>query len=111
VLVVGGGDSAVEAAVALGSQRGTFVTLSYRKGEFTRIKDRNETNIREAVRKGTVRLVFNSNINEIREETILLETESGIEEIENEAVFIFAGGELPYEFLKKSGVELQSQAV
>jgi putative YpdA family bacillithiol system oxidoreductase len=111
VLVVGGGDSAIEAAVALASQPGTFVTLSYRKKEFTRIKDKNETNIREAVRKGTVRLVFSSNVNEIREETILLETESGIEEIENEPVFIFAGGELPYEFLKNAGVELQSQAV
>ena len=111
VLVVGGGDSAVEAAIALSSQPGTFVTLSYRKGEFTRIKDRNETHIHEAVRKGVVRLVFNSNVQEIREQSILLETESGVEEIENEAVFIFAGGELPYDFLKKAGVELQSQAV
>jgi putative YpdA family bacillithiol system oxidoreductase len=111
VLVVGGGDSAVEAAIALASQPGSFVTLSYRKGEFTRIKDRNETNIKEAVRKGTVRIVFNSNITEIREESFLLQSEAGVEEIENDAVFVFVGGELPYEFLKKAGVELQSQAV
>ena len=78
VLVVGGGDSAVEAAIALASQPGTFVTVSYRKGEFTRIKDRNEKNIQEAVRKGTVRLVFNSNVQEIREQSILFKPKVGL---------------------------------
>jgi thioredoxin reductase (NADPH) len=111
VLVVGGGDSAVEAAIAIASQPGTQVVVSYRKGEFTRIKERNEQHIQEAIRKGNVRVVFNSNVQEIREESVILSTETGIEEIANDAVFIFAGGELPYDFLKKAGIQLQSQAV
>lgn len=111
VLVVGGGDSAVEAAIAIASQPGTQVTVSYRKGEFTRIKERNESHIQEAVRKGIVRVVFNSNVQEIREDSVILSTEQGTDEIGNDAVFIFAGGELPYDFLKKVGIQLQSQAV
>jgi putative YpdA family bacillithiol system oxidoreductase len=111
VLVVGGGDSAVEAAIAIASQPGTQVTVSYRKGEFTRIKERNEQHIQEAIRKGNVRVLFNSNVQEIREESVILSMETGMEEIANDAVFIFAGGELPYDFLKKAGIQLQSQAV
>lgn len=111
VMVIGGGDSAVEAAIAISSQPGTHVTVSYRKGEFTRIKERNESHIQDAIRKGTVRVVFNSNVQEIREDSVILSSERGTEEIGNDAVFIFAGGELPYDFLKKVGIQLQSQAV
>lgn len=111
VLIVGGGDSAVEAAIAIATQPGSQVTVSYRKGEFTRIKERNESHIQEAMRKGTIRVAFNSNVQQISETSVILCTENGVEEIENDAVFIFAGGELPYDFLKKVGIQLQSQAV
>lgn len=111
VLVVGGGDSAVEAAIAIATQPGSQVTVSYRKGEFTRIKERNESHIQEAIRKRTIRVAFNSNVQQINETSVILCTENGVEEIENDAVFIFAGGELPYDFLKKVGIQLQSQAV
>lgn len=111
VLIVGGGDSAVEAAIAIATQPGSQVTVSYRKGEFTRIKERNESHIQEAMRKGTIRVAFNSNVQQINETSVILCTENGVEEIENDAVFIFAGGELPYDFLKKVGIQLQSQAV
>lgn len=111
VLVVGGGDSAIEAAIAIATQPGSQVTVSYRKGEFTRIKERNESHIQEAMRKGTIRVAFNSNVQQINETSVILCTENGVEEIKNDAVFIFAGGELPYDFLKKVGIQLQSQAV
>ena len=75
------------------------------------LESKKREHIQEAVRKGTVRLVFNSNVQEIREESVILSSETGIEELANDAVFIFAGGELPYDFLKKAGIQLQSQAV
>ncbi len=51
ILVVGGGDSAVEAAMGLGCQVGNRVTLSYRQKEFSRIKQRNEERIRNVSEK------------------------------------------------------------
>ncbi len=60
ILVVGGGDSAIEAAMGLGHQAGNHVTLSYRKGEFSRIKERNAQRIQDCMRTGKVNDVFNS---------------------------------------------------
>ena len=61
ILVVGGGDSAVEAAMGLAHQVGNTVTLSYRQAAFSRIKDRNAQRIEECIRKGKLKMLFNSN--------------------------------------------------
>jgi thioredoxin reductase (NADPH) len=106
ILVVGGGDSAVEAAVGLAYQKGNRVTLSYRKEAFSRIKERNAQKIQEAIRKGSVRAIFNSNPVEIRERSIVLEVSGKSEEIPNDHVFVFAGGVAPNEFLVKAGVQI-----
>lgn len=111
LLVVGGGDSAVEAAVALASQTGNRVTLSYRKSEFSRIKDRNEKHIQEYAKQRKINVVFNSEVKEISEDQILLNTPTGIKEMPNQYVFIFAGGEMPYDFLRKTGIAFHAQAV
>ena len=58
ILIVGGGDSAVEAALGLAHQAGNVVTLSYRQATFTRIKDRNAQRIEESVRKGKLKVLF-----------------------------------------------------
>jgi len=111
VLVVGGGDSAVEAAVGLAVQKSNNVTLSYRKPEFTRIKARNEEHMRYYQKKGIIRVVMSSTVGEIREREVILRTPEGMEQLHNDVVFVFAGGELPFEFLKNVGIEFQQQAV
>jgi len=111
ILVVGGGDSAIEAAVGLASQNNNNVILSYRKNEFTRIKERNKSHIDDFVSRKKITLMFNSEVKEIRESSVLLATQNGEQEIKNSHVFIFAGGELPNEFLKKIGIQMHSQVV
>jgi thioredoxin reductase (NADPH) len=109
ILVVGGGDSAIEAAMGLGHQVGNQVTLSYRKESFTRIKERNAQRIQESIRKGKVKVVFNSNPVEFRKDSVVLEVNGRIQEIPNDFAWIFAGGEPPTAFLKKIGVGCGAQ--
>jgi thioredoxin reductase (NADPH) len=111
MLVVGGGDSAIEAAVGLASQKNNTVTLSYRKGEFSRIKERNKQHLEEYVAKKKITVVFNSEVKDILEKSVLLTVSDVVHELPNDYVFIFAGGELPNEFLKKIGVQLNTQSI
>ncbi|MFI5110362.1 MAG: NAD(P)-binding domain-containing protein [Terriglobales bacterium] len=104
VLVVGGGDSAVEAAMGLAHQRGNQVTLTYRQGAFSRIKERNAQRIEECIRKGKVRVLFNSTPVEFKPESVVLNVNGQVQEIPNDYVWIFAGGTPPNDFLKKIGV-------
>jgi thioredoxin reductase (NADPH) len=105
ILIVGGGDSAVEAAMGLAHQQGNEVTLPYRKEAFSRIKERNAKRIEDCRRTGKVNVVFNSIPVEIRQEAVVLEVNGERREIPNEFVWIFAGGVPPNDFLKKIGVE------
>jgi thioredoxin reductase (NADPH) len=104
LLVVGGGDSAVEAAVGLANQKGNHVMLSYRKGSFTRIKQRNAQSIEKYMSSKKLKVLFNSIPVEINEKTVVLECEGARLEIPNDYVWIFAGGIAPNEFLKKIGI-------
>jgi thioredoxin reductase (NADPH) len=104
ILVVGGGDSAIEAAMGLGHQLGNQVTLSYRKEAFSRIKERNAQRIEECMRKGKVKVIFNSAPVEFEQAFVVLEVNGKTQEIPNDYVWIFAGGEPPTAFLKKIGV-------
>jgi thioredoxin reductase/Pyruvate/2-oxoacid:ferredoxin oxidoreductase delta subunit len=106
ILVVGGGDSAVEAAMGLAHQVGNKVTLSYRKETFTRLKDRNEKRVQENAGTGKLKIVFNSMPAEFKEKSVMLEVNGKVEEIPNDFVWIFAGGEPPTAFLKKVGVQV-----
>ncbi|HEX4997611.1 MAG TPA: NAD(P)-binding domain-containing protein, partial [Terriglobia bacterium] len=105
ILVVGGGDSAVEAAMGLAAQPGNTVTLSYRKEAFGRIKERNAQRIEQCVRKGTVQVVFNSIPVEIQPGSVVLDVAGTRQEIPNDFVWIFAGGDPPTAFLKKIGLK------
>lgn len=106
ILVVGGGDSAVEAALGLAHQKGNQVTLSYRKDSFSRLKDRNSRSIRDAMRRQRVVVRFNSQPVEIREQSVILEIPGGRVEAANDYVWIFAGGMPPNEFLQSIGIRL-----
>lgn len=111
MLVVGGGDSAIEAAIGLATQPGNTVTLSYRKGEFTRIKERNRLHIEEYIKRKKINVIFNSEVTAIDEKEVRLAGEGVPPALPNDYVFIFAGGELPNEFLKKIGIQMHLQAV
>ena len=104
ILVVGGGDSAVEAALGLANQTGNQVTLSYRSERFSRIKERNANRIEECMRSGKVRVLFNSNPVEFKPESVTIDVNGARQEIPNDFVWIFAGGNPPTAFLKKIGI-------
>jgi len=109
ILVVGGGDSAVEAAMGLAHQRGNKVTLSYRQDRFSRIKERNIHRIEDCRRSGKVNVIFNSKPVEIREKSVILDVNGAKQEIPNDLVWVFAGGTPPTDFLKKIGVRFGSR--
>lgn len=109
LLVVGGGDSAIEAALGLAAQKGNKVVLSYRKGEFTRLKDRNEQKIAEAIRKKTIEVIFNSNPVEILSKSAMLDLGGSRREVPADFVWIFAGGTPPKAFLDRCGIAFGRQ--
>jgi thioredoxin reductase (NADPH) len=104
ILIVGGGDSEVEAAMGLANQVGNSVTLSYRQAAFSRIKERNAQRIQECVRKGKANVLFNSNPLEFRPDSVLMDVNGVQQTLPNDYVWIFAGGDPPTAFLKKIGV-------
>ena len=108
-LVVGGGDSAVEAALALSAQPGNEVVLSYRREHFFRLKARNESRLEEAIASGRIEAMLRSEVVEIGPEVVFLKRMSD-EEPEtvaraNDYVFVFAGGVPPYPLLHRIGVQ------
>jgi thioredoxin reductase (NADPH) len=104
ILIVGGGDSAVEAAMGLAHQPGNKVTISYRKGEFSRLKDRNSKRMEEYIKGKKLEVLFNSMPTEFRQGSVLIDVEGKIRELPNEYVWIFAGGIPPTDFLKSTGI-------
>lgn len=109
LLVVGGGDSAIEAAIALSSQPGNTVTLSYRGESFSRIKPMNRTRLDEALSKKSIKVCYNSNVKEITEKDVRLAIGEKETALPNDYVYIFAGGELPNEFLKSIGIQIEKK--
>ncbi|MBI5168591.1 MAG: NAD(P)-binding domain-containing protein [Candidatus Eisenbacteria bacterium] len=106
MLVVGGGDSAVESALGLANQPGTTVTLSYRGSEFGRVKERNREKIDAAVDAGKVELLLGSQVKEIRRDVVVLEHEGTLRLLPNDGVVVRIGGEAPYPFLERIGVRI-----
>jgi thioredoxin reductase (NADPH) len=104
IIVVGGGDSAVEAALQLFDKN--HVTLSYRNEVFNRIKSQNSVLLNKAVTEGKLEVRLNSNLLSIEDESVLLAVGKDGERLSliNDLVFIFAGGELPTQFLEKAGI-------
>lgn len=106
ILVVGGGDSAIESALLL-VEENNKVTLSYRSNSFSRIKPRNLEKINQAANSGEINVIFNSTVVEIKDDEVLLSIENSEEiTIPNDLVYVFAGGELPTKFLEKIGITI-----
>ena len=108
VLVVGGGDSAIESALALADQN--RVMLSYRGEAFQRIKPKNSEKINQVIAEGKIDVRFNSTVQEINETQVILQL-AGDEtlKIANDLVYVFAGGELPTQFLQKAGINITTR--
>jgi thioredoxin reductase/NAD-dependent dihydropyrimidine dehydrogenase PreA subunit len=114
ILVVGGGDSAVEAALALADQPGNEVTLSYRRDRLSRIKPANHQRFEAAVADGRVRPLWGTEVLGIESDSVTMAQvgEAGNGDgseprtVPNDRVFVFIGGELPTRFLKECGVEI-----
>ncbi len=107
IIVVGGGDSAIEAALLLAVQNN--VILSYRSEAFSRIKPKNKEKIEAAAANKSVDVRFNTNLAEITKEEVVIASASNKDEkvrVKNDLVFIFAGGELPTQFLMKVGITI-----
>ncbi|MBM3814271.1 MAG: FAD-binding protein [Acidimicrobiia bacterium] len=107
ILVVGGGNSAVEAAITLAGRN--QVTLSYRGAEFSRIFKENERKLAEAVATGRVRLIYNSQVKAFGGTTYTLETPDGTRELPYQHAFVLIGAELPEAFLKSLGLKLENE--
>lgn len=105
IIVVGGGDSAIESTMLL--MDANRVTLSYRKDKFSRLKPKNREKIEKAIADDLIKVVFNSNLVSINDQSVLvnLENDEAVD-VENDLVYIFAGGELPTGFLQNAGVEI-----
>lgn len=105
VIVVGGGDSAIEAALSLAPQN--KVVLSYRSEAFSRLKPKNREKLNHAMNSGMLDVKLKSNLAKIETQQVVLTVEGeGEKVLENDMVYIFAGGELPTQFLQKAGVEI-----
>lgn len=105
IVVVGGGDSAVESALLLADEN--RVVLSYRNEAFNRLKPANNEAITRAIEENKIDVRFSSNLTSIDDETVSIKDKNGdISKIKNDLVYIFAGGELPVQFLEKAGITI-----
>jgi thioredoxin reductase (NADPH) len=109
VLVIGGGDSALEAALALSEQPGTSVALSYRGDAFNRVKEKNRLRLQEAGAAGRLKVLLKSNVIGIAANKVALEYAGRAVELRNDAVIVNAGGVLPTELLKKVGIAFETK--
>jgi thioredoxin reductase len=106
VLVVGGGDSALEAAIALSQERGTEVTLSYRSAAFSRVKTKNRLALEAARKQGRVQVLMESSVQRIGEQDVHLDVGHGaVRTLRNDAVIVCAGGLPPTPLLQKIGIQ------
>ena len=107
VLVVGGGDSAIENALLLADENNK-VTLSYRNESFSRLKPKNLERINNYSKNGKVKVILNSEVIEIFDNSVMLKVsnENNPLVLENDLVYIFAGGILPTKFLEEIGIRI-----
>ncbi len=111
VLVVGLGDTAMEAAIALARQPGTAVTIAYRGAAFQRGKARNVAEVKRLLARGAVRILFESHVSRIGADAVTLEGPRGREDLRIDAVFVLIGGVPSWDLVQQAGVKMTIQAL
>ncbi|HET9220115.1 MAG TPA: NAD(P)-binding domain-containing protein [Terriglobia bacterium] len=111
ILLIGGGDSAVEAALALSRSGRNRVTLSYRGSEFKRLRKRNLEQLSAAENSSQCRVLRNSSLNEIRPDSVSLNVDGSVVDLKNDYVLGLIGGESPESFLRKVGIDVVEKTV
>ena len=109
VLVVGGGDSALEAAASVAEAGSPSVTLSYRGDAFGRAKARNRERVQAAQKKGSLTVLLNSQLRRIEPLAVTLDQQGRLIRLPNDAVIVNAGGVLPDEFLRSIGISVDTK--
>ncbi len=113
ILVVGGGDSAVEAALGLAEQPGNEVTLSYRQDSFFRIRSKNRERLESSLAADRLQVLYNSQVESISPQSVQLSLANGDRPetmtLPNDEVFVMVGGIPPFELLERSGVSFDSE--
>ncbi len=109
VLVVGGGDSAMEAACSIADQPDTRVALSYRSDSFSRAKEKNRLRVEQAVNSGRLTVLLKSSVQEIHPQHVVLDHAGQRLELANDAIIVSAGGILPTGLLKEMGVQVNTK--
>jgi thioredoxin reductase (NADPH) len=107
--VVGGGDSALEAACSIADQPGTTVTLSYRSEAFGRGKQKNRERLQAMEIRGKIKVMLKSTVKGVTNDKVSLEFQGQIIEIINEAIIVCTGGVLPTPFLKEIGIMVETK--
>ena len=109
VLVVGGGDSALEAATSIAEQPNTMVTLSYRSPSFSRAKEKNRQKVKTLQAQNKLQVLLESTVDTIGENDVIIKCKDENITIKNQAVIICAGGILPTGFLKEIGINVETK--
>ena len=109
VLVVGGGDSALEAACSIAEESGTKVTLSYRSDGFSRAKQKNRDRVEANVANGNMTVMLSSTVKQITEQQVVIEQNGEQHALVNDGVLVCAGGILPTGFLKEVGIQVETK--
>jgi thioredoxin reductase len=109
VLVVGGGDSALEAAIALSEQPDTVVILSYRSAAFSRVKQKNRLRLEQQQKAGRIQVMLNSSVHQIFEHEVEINHEGASQRHRNDAIIVCAGGLLPTPLLQRIGIRFDTK--
>lgn len=109
VLVVGGGDSALEAATSIAEQEGTTVSISYRNDSFSRAKQKNQDKIKQAAAAGRLNVILSSTVKNFTTDKVTIDQQGTEITLDNNAAIVCAGGILPTPFLKQIGIEVETK--
>jgi thioredoxin reductase (NADPH) len=109
VLVVGGGDSALEAAASVVESGGSSVVLSYRGESFDRAKQLNRDRVKSAANEGLLHVMLNSSVKQIAADAVAIEQTGRTVSVRNDAVIVNAGGVLPADFLRRVGIYVETK--
>jgi thioredoxin reductase len=109
VLVVGGGDSALEAATTIAREPGTTVSISYRSDAFGRGKAKNREALNELEKQGKLKVMLKSAVKQITPDKVMVDYQGQLVELKNDAIIVCAGGILPTPFLKELGILVETK--